>query len=55
MKNLPIQIVATRGEQDLFWKEGMGDNNLPKWATPATVVAHASVVLTNATKTTYLF
>lgn len=26
MKNLPIQIVATRGEQDLFWKEGMGNN-----------------------------
>lgn len=44
MKNLPIQIVTTRGEQDLFWKEGMGDNNLPKWATQATVIAHASVM-----------
>ena len=44
MKNLPIQIVAARGEQDLFWKEGMGGNNLPKWATPATVIAHAGVM-----------
>ena len=44
MKNLPIQIVTTRGEQDLFWKEGMGDNNLPKWATQATVIAHAGVM-----------
>ena len=37
MKNLPIQIVETRGVQDLFLKEGMGDNKLPKWATQATV------------------
>ncbi len=44
MKNLPIQIVATRGEQDLFWKEGMGDANLPKWATQATVTSHAHVI-----------
>lgn len=44
MKNLPIQIVSTRGEQDLFWKEGMGDNKLPKWATQATVTAHANVM-----------
>lgn len=44
MKNLPIQIVATRGEQDLFWKEGMGNNDLPKWATQATVIAHAGVM-----------
>ncbi len=44
MKNLPIQIVNTRGEQDLFWKEGMGDNKLPKWATQATVTAHANVM-----------
>ena len=44
MKNLPIQIVETRGEQDLFWREGLGDNNLPKWATQATVSAHAGVM-----------
>ncbi|MBR1834182.1 MAG: hypothetical protein IJ785_01545 [Bacteroidales bacterium] len=44
MKDLPIQIVNTRGEQDLFWKEGMGDNKLPKWATQATVTAHANIM-----------
>ena len=41
MKNLPIQIVETRGVQDQFLKEGMGDNTLPKWATQETVTAHA--------------
>lgn len=44
MKNLPIQIVETRGVQDLFLKEGMGDNKLPKWATQATVSAHAGIM-----------
>lgn len=44
MKNLPIQIVTIRGEQDLFWKEGMGDNNLPQWATQETVKNHANVM-----------
>ena len=44
MRNLPIQIVSTRGEQDLFWKEGGGDNNLPKWATKETVTAHAGIM-----------
>lgn len=44
MKNLPIQIINTRGEQDLFWREGLGDNKLPKWATQATVTAHAKII-----------
>lgn len=41
-KNRPIQMVQLRGEQDLFWKEGSGDNNLPDWASAATVRAHAA-------------
>jgi hypothetical protein len=45
MKRLPIQLVKTRGEQDMFWKEGMGDNKLPKWATQATITAHAGVMM----------
>ena len=44
MKNLPIQIVETRGVQDQFLKEGMGDNTLPKWATQETVTAHAGIM-----------
>lgn len=42
MKNLPIQMVGTRGVQDQFLREGGGDNQLPKWATRETVAAHAS-------------
>ena len=36
-KSLPIQYVETRGEQDVFLKEGGGDNKLPKWATPEAI------------------
>lgn len=45
MKNLPIQIVETRGAQDQFLKEGMGDNKLPSWATQATVTSHAGKMM----------
>lgn len=29
MKTLPIQKIQTRGEQDIFLKEGGGNNELP--------------------------
>ena len=38
-KNLPIQFVETRGERDLFLKEGMGDNSLPAWSTEESFAA----------------
>ena len=41
MKTLPIQMVQPRGEQDMFFKEGGGSNELPDWATRETIVAHA--------------
>ena len=43
-KNLPIQFVETRGERDLFLKEGMGDNSLPAWSTEESLVAHAGIM-----------
>lgn len=35
-KTRPIQIVKTRGSQDLFKKEGSGGGK-PKWATPQAI------------------
>ena len=37
LKNLPIQFVETRGEQDVFLKEGGGGSELPKWVTQDTI------------------
>lgn len=39
-KNLPIQLVETRGERDQFLKEGMGDNSLPAWSTDQSMAEH---------------
>ena len=44
MKNLPIQFVQTRGEQDIFLKEGGGSDELPKWVTNAAIERNASVL-----------
>lgn len=41
MKTLPIQKIQTRGEQDIFLKEGGGNNELPDWATKETILEHA--------------
>lgn len=43
-KNLPIQFVETRGERDLFLKEGMGNNSLPAWSTEESLVAHVGIM-----------
>jgi hypothetical protein len=43
-KNLPIQFVETRGERDLFLKEGMGDNSLPAWSTEESFAAHVRIM-----------
>lgn len=43
-RNLPIQLVETRGERDLFFKEGMGDNSLPSWSTPESLAEHVSIM-----------
>lgn len=32
-KDLPIQFVKTRGNTDIFLKEGSGSNKLPIWVT----------------------
>lgn len=39
-KNRPVQMVQLRGEQDMFWKEGLGGDELPDWASQETVKAH---------------
>ena len=44
MKNLPIQFVQTRGERDVFLKEGGGSDELPKWVTDAAIERNASVM-----------
>jgi hypothetical protein len=36
-KTLPIQFVKTRGEQDIFKKEGSGDRKLPNWVSINTI------------------
>ena len=36
-KELPIQIVELRQDQDNFKPEGGGDNHLPKWVTDTVV------------------
>lgn len=41
MKTLPIQKIQTRGEQDIFLKEGGGSNELPDWATKEMILEHA--------------
>lgn len=40
-KNLPIQFVETRGEQDVFLKEGGGNSEPPKWVTNDTIERNA--------------
>lgn len=44
MKDLPIQFVQTRGERDVFLKEGGGSGELPKWVTNAAIESNASVM-----------
>ena len=36
-RNLPIQLVETRGKQDIFLKEGFGNDELPEWATDESI------------------
>ena len=43
-RSLPIQLVETRGEIDLFLKEGMGDNSLPNWSTQESMAEHVRVM-----------
>lgn len=40
-KNLPIQLVKTRGDQDKFNKEGGSSETPPKWVTPEIVRNHS--------------
>lgn len=42
-KNLPIQIVKTRGKQDVFKKEGSG-GELPKWVTREVINSHKTAI-----------
>ena len=44
-KKLPIQIVKTRGRQDLFKKEAGGGNDLPNWVNDETIRANSAVIL----------
>lgn len=44
-KELPIQIVKTRGRQDLFKKEAGGGNDLPNWVNDETIRTNSAVIL----------
>lgn len=44
MKNLPIQFVQTRGERDVFLKEGGGSDELPKWVTNEAINHNVAVM-----------
>ena len=53
-RNLPIQIVETRGEQDVFLKEG-GGGNPPKWVTEEGVRRNAATLRESLTVIASLF
>lgn len=46
-KNLPIQLVKTRGEQDVFLKEAGGSNDLPSWTSLQDIQDNANRLVTD--------
>lgn len=44
-KTLPIQMVRTRGSQDVFKKEASGSNDIPNWITDKVVRKNAKIIL----------
>ena len=40
-KNLPIQLVKVRGDQDMFLKEAGGSDELPSWTSVQEIRTHA--------------
>lgn len=54
-KNLPIQFVETRGEQDVFLKEGGGGSELPKWVNKETITHNVTTMRTSLTVLGALF
>lgn len=45
MKKLPIQIVKTRGTQDIFKKEAGGGDQTPPWVHAESIERNASVII----------
>ena len=43
-RNLPIQLVETRGKQDIFLKEGFGNDELPEWATNESIERNVGIM-----------
>ena len=41
-KNLPIQLVKIRGDQDIFLKEAGGSDDLPSWTSVQEIRTHAT-------------
>lgn len=41
-KTNPIQIVKTRGQKDVFLKEGCSSDTIPDWASDDAIFANAS-------------
>jgi hypothetical protein len=54
-KNLPIQFVETRGEQDVFLKEGGGSSELPKWVTTEIITRNVTNMRASLTALGALF
>lgn len=46
-KNLPIQLVKTRGDQDVFWKEAGGSDDLPSWTSLQNIQDNATRLITD--------
>lgn len=44
-KTFPIQVVKTRGKQDIFKKEAGGSNELPDWVNDDAVRVNSSIII----------
>lgn len=44
-KTLPIQIVETRGKQDIFKKEAGGSNELPDWVNDNAIKRNSDIII----------
>ena len=54
-RNLPIQLVETRGVQDIFHKEGGGGDRLPKWYSEGNIRQNAQTMRVTLTEVGNIF
>lgn len=44
-KTFPIQVVKTRGKQDIFKKEAGGSNELPDWVNEDAIRVNSGIII----------